>query len=119
MPWEGTAPPFGFSTNDDTWLPMPAEWASLTVEAQEDDADSTLALFRRAIALRHGRAAFDGSIEWLDMPAGALAFRGADGLLCVLNTGSSAIALPDGAVSVSSGVVSDGTLPPNTAAWLT
>ena len=23
MPWEGSAPPFGFSTDDDTWLPMP------------------------------------------------------------------------------------------------
>ena len=34
MPWEGDAPPFGFSTNPDTWLPLPPEWSSLTVEKQ-------------------------------------------------------------------------------------
>ncbi len=87
MPWEGSAPPFGFSTDADTWLPMPAEWASLTVEAQKDDADRPGDV-RKAIELRHGRAAFDGRIEWLDVPAGALSFRGADDSVCVLNTGS-------------------------------
>ena len=55
MPWEGDAPPFGFSDNPDTWLPLPPEWAALTVEKQLDDPDSTLSFFRRAIELRHSR----------------------------------------------------------------
>ena len=31
IPWRGDTPPFGFSTSADTWLPMPQEWATLTV----------------------------------------------------------------------------------------
>ncbi|MDT7733558.1 MAG: alpha-glucosidase, partial [Mycobacterium sp.] len=31
MPWRGDTPPFGFSASADTWLPIPAEWESLTV----------------------------------------------------------------------------------------
>ena len=31
IPWSGDTPPFGFSASADTWLPMPAEWAALTV----------------------------------------------------------------------------------------
>ena len=34
VPWDGDAPPFGFSANPDTWLPIPPEWATLTVEKQ-------------------------------------------------------------------------------------
>ena len=52
MPWEGEAPPFGFSTTADTWLPLPPEWAALTVEKQLDSPDSALSFFRRAIELR-------------------------------------------------------------------
>ena len=52
MPWEGDAPPFGFSANPDTWLPIPPEWAALTVEAQLARPDSTLSFYRRAIELR-------------------------------------------------------------------
>src|SRR6476659_3833482 len=69
MPWEGDAPPFGFSTNPDIWLPLPKEWSALTVEKQLDDPDSTLSFFREALRLRHARSEFDGTaIEWLDAP---------------------------------------------------
>ena len=56
IPWSGEAPPFGFSTSADTWLPMPADWAALTVEKQQADPDSTLSFFRRALELRRERA---------------------------------------------------------------
>ncbi len=51
MPWGGNAPPFGFSENPDTWLPIPREWSALTVEKQRDAADSTLSFFRRALLM--------------------------------------------------------------------
>lgn len=60
MPWSGQAPPFGFSSRTDTWLPMPKEWAALTVQKQRDDPDSTLSFFRRALELRRRRVEFDG-----------------------------------------------------------
>ena len=34
MPWEGAAPPFGF-TGGTPWLPIPAAWAEKTVERQD------------------------------------------------------------------------------------
>jgi alpha-glucosidase len=119
MPWEGDTPPFGFSANPDTWLPIPPEWAPLTVQKQLEARDSTLSFFRRAIELRQARAEFEGSaIEWLDSHRDGLVFRLAGGLVCALNTGRRATALPDGELLLASGVLADGKLPPNTAAWL-
>ncbi|HKP40101.1 glycoside hydrolase family 13 protein [Mycobacterium sp.] len=119
MPWEGSAPPFGFSDNPDTWLPMPAEWTTLTVETQEDDPESTLSLFRKAIELRHCRADFnDASVEFLDGAPDLVTFRCSDGLVCALNAGRRAMALPVGEVLLASAALVDGQLPPNTAAWL-
>jgi alpha-glucosidase len=119
MPWEGAEPPFGFSANPHTWLPIPPEWAALTVEKQLSDAGSTLSFFRRAIELRRVRREFDGSaIEWLESPRDALVFRLAGGLVCAVNAGRRAMALPDGEVLLASGEFVDGRLPPNTAAWL-
>ena len=76
MPWEGDAPPFGFSDNPDTWLPMPAEWAALTVEKQLRDPDSTLSFFRRGARIAPARAEFDGDRDRVaDAPADVLMFR--------------------------------------------
>jgi alpha-glucosidase len=119
VPWEDDTPPFGFSDNPDTWLPLPPDWAALTVEKQFDDPTSTLSFYRRAIELRRDRSEFDGTtIEWLDSPAGSLAFRRRGGLVCVLNAGARAISLPDGEILLASAELVDGKLPPDAAAWL-
>ncbi|GFG70159.1 glycoside hydrolase family 13 protein [Mycolicibacter senuensis] len=118
MPWSGTAPPFGFSDHPDTWLPMPPDWAPLTVERQLADGDSTQQLYRRAIELRRGRAEFTGrQVNWLDSPPGTLAFR-RGGLVCVLNAGEHPVVLPEGRLLLCSAPVADGLLPSNAAAWL-
>ncbi|MBI5738306.1 MAG: glycoside hydrolase family 13 protein [Mycolicibacterium neoaurum] len=115
LPWSGSAPPFGFSSTPDTWLPIPADWKALTVEAQRDDPDSTLTLYRRAIALRTGRAEFAGdTVEWL----GDSTFRRPGGLVCAFNAGAVPVTLPAGEVLLTSGPLKDGLLPPDTAAWL-
>jgi alpha-glucosidase len=119
MPWSGDTPPFGFSTCADTWLPMPAEWAALTVEKQRADPDSMLSFFRRAIELRRGRSEFAGTaIEWLTAPRNALIFRRRGGLVCVLNAGARAIKLPRGELLLASAPPVGGRLPPGSAAWL-
>ena len=66
MPWAGDAPPFGFSQNPTTWLPIPPEWSALTVEKQRDAADSTLSFFRRALELRRSRTEFGGVGDRMD-----------------------------------------------------
>ena len=115
MPWSGSAPPYGFSSSSQTWLPMPVDWGSLTVESQLADPSSTLMLYRRAIELRTGRAEFAGdAVEWL----GDSTFRRPGGLVCAFNAGEAPIALPDGEVLLTSGPLEGGLLPPDTAAWL-
>ncbi len=114
LPWSGAAPPYGFSADPDTWLPMPADWAGLTVAHQQADPSSTLNFFRRAIELRSGRSEFDGELAWLSDAA----FRRAGGLVCALNTGDSAVPLPAGEVLLTSAPLVDGKLAPDSAAWV-
>lgn len=119
IPWSGDAPPFGFSACSDTWLPMPPEWAAVTVEKQLRDPASTLSFFRRAVELRRTRAEFDGDrIDWLPAPREALIFRRGGGLICALNAGDRLLTLPDGELLLASTDLANGKLPPNAAAWL-
>jgi hypothetical protein len=57
IPWEGTSPPFGFSTAVNTWLPQPNEWDHLTAEAQLEDPGSMLSLYREVRVPAQGRRA--------------------------------------------------------------
>ncbi|WP_116045018.1 glycoside hydrolase family 13 protein [Amycolatopsis palatopharyngis] len=120
LPWEGTEAPFGFSSTGRSWLPAPADWAELTVEAQLEDTESTLSLYRRAIELRQQHPACSGDdVEWYGAPAGCFALRRRPGgLICALNTSASPVALPPGEVLLSSAPLRDGMLPPDAAAWL-
>lgn len=118
LPWSGSAPPFGFTSAATTWLPMPSEWAPTTVQAQERDPDSTLALYRRALALRRAEADLrQGVPEWLDGPADCLTYRRGS-VLVLLNAGTAGVPLPAGEVLLGSGPLADGVLPANAAAWL-
>ncbi|WP_070379000.1 glycoside hydrolase family 13 protein [Rhodococcus sp. WMMA185] len=119
IPWEGTEPPFGFSAGDQTWLPIPPEWASLTAEVQLEDVDSVLSLYRAALELRSLRPEFAGpGVDWYGSPPDCFAFRRDGGLICALNAGDVPISLPPGGVLLTSTPLVDGQLPPNAAAWL-
>jgi alpha-glucosidase len=119
LPWSGTEPPYGFTTGTATWLPMPAGWGPLTVEAESADDGSMLSLYRTALRLRRTSPAFDGeSLEWLPAPGGCLAFRRPGGLVCLLNLSGADVPLPEGSVLLASADVDGGRLPPDAAVWL-
>jgi len=120
MPWSGEEPPYGFSATTGTWLPMPDSWTPLTVEAQLEDPGSTLSLYRRALELRREHPGFaEDGLEWFSAPDGCLAFRRPAGLLCALNASAEPVPMPPGELLLSSAPLNpDGTLPPDTAAWL-
>ncbi|WP_439663940.1 glycoside hydrolase family 13 protein [Lentzea sp. HUAS TT2] len=120
IPWEGTSPPFGFSTAVNTWLPQPNEWDHLTAEAQLEDPGSMLSLYREALEHRKSNAGFAGEeLEWYGAPAGCFAFRRkGGGLICALNTSGASVPLPPGQVLLSSGPMDGDQLPPDTAVWL-
>ncbi|EFV12537.1 glycoside hydrolase family 13 protein [Segniliparus rugosus] len=118
LPWSGDEPPYGFSSADDTWLPMPEGWGNVTVAREGAEDGSTLALYRRAIELRRARPEFaEAEFEWLDVPEGQLAFR-RGGLLCALNATEAPVPLPEGEVLLASAPIDGGTLAPNTAVWV-
>ena len=119
LPWSGDTAPYGFSSAAETWLPMPAGWGPLTVDAQCTDPESTLSLFRRAIELRRDRTVLGRSVRWLPTAPDLLAFQCEDGLVCLLNAGSTTVDLPAGQVVLASGPLPGGRMPPATAAWLT
>jgi alpha-glucosidase len=122
IPWEPTGPSLGFG-DAGAWLPQPQEFARLAAATQADDPNSTLTLYRRALALRRERLAsrrtVDDEMVWLDLGADVIAFECADGSRCVVNMGTESVPLPPGDVAVASGTVLDGCLPPDTAVWLT
>ena len=123
LPWAGDASPFGFSPPGvRTWLPQPAAWASLTVEAQERDPGSMLALYRAALALRHAHPGLaGGDFHWLSAPAGVLAFERDAGFRCVVNISGGPLSLPAGFVVLlrsDAGAAPGDPLPANAAAWL-
>ncbi|WP_440901902.1 glycoside hydrolase family 13 protein [Actinosynnema sp.] len=120
LPWEGSAPPFGFSSGQGSWLPQPDEWAGLTAERQLEDPDSMLSLYRQALELRKSTEGMSGTeLEWYGAPPGCFAFRRkGGGLICALNTSGAPVPLPPGEVLLSSGPMDGDQLPPDTAVWL-
>jgi len=116
LPWSGDRPPYGFGSAS-AWLPQPADWGALTVEAQQRDPHSTLSLYRDALRIRKTLTA-DGELRWLDGDADVLAFS-RQGLVNVTNFGAGPVALPPhDSVLLTSGPLVGGLLPPDTTAWL-
>jgi alpha-glucosidase len=124
LPWSGDAPPFGFSPPGAAarpWLPQPASWSGLTVEAETGDPDSMLELYRNALRIRHTEPGFgDGPMSWLPADAGVLWLRRGDGRLQMMaNLSPAPVDLPEHVVVLlASGPLPGGKLPPDTAVWL-
>ena len=122
IPWSGTEPPYGFSPPGSAppWLPQPASWAAWTVEAENADEGSVLALYRAALLVRRSSPALgDGDLSWLDSDDGVLAFAREPGFVCVVNVSAGPVPLPEGSVLLASGpLTADGLLPVDTAIWL-
>jgi alpha-glucosidase len=95
LPWSGTRRPYGFGPDGSTaWLPQPASWRRLSVEAQDRSSGSTLAFFRQALAARRQVVSSLGSrITFGRGPAGTLVFSREPGFTCVLNAGKRPVRL--------------------------
>ncbi|WP_414720844.1 glycoside hydrolase family 13 protein [Streptomyces sp.] len=112
IPWSGTEAPYGFGpeAGGPSWLPQPKTWAELSVEVQSGDPDSTLELYRAALALRHEHPALGAgeAVTWLDAPDGMLAFRrdgrDGEGFVCTVNLTGAPVTIPlPGRALLSSG----------------
>ena len=123
MPWRRGEPNAGFSAAQ-PWLPMPAGWDKLAVDAQSGSSESMLGHFRRALELRRrlsGRLA--GRVEWLETPRGVMAYRrGRLVVACNFTSRAARLRLTGRLLMGSRPLVRrDGRfleLPANSAAWL-
>lgn len=123
LPWRGTEPPFGFSPAGATappWLPQPADWAELTVQAQQSDPSSMLWLYRQALRIRRAEPGLgDGPLTWLEAPEDVLAFARGAAFASVTNLSDRPVALPEHqAILLSSTPLQGGLLPPDSTVWL-
>ncbi len=132
MPWTRSGPSFGFSPTGASWLPIPAGWGSLSVEAQADDPGSMLELTRRALRLRRVEQALgDGDMHWVSRPGeDCLVLRRPAGdldphVLVAMNLGTEPALVAGTQVLLSSGPDPEHDddaggywLAPDTAAWL-
>jgi len=116
IPWTATGSSFGFGS-DGSWLPQPADWATLSVESQDTVPDSTLRLYRNAIRLRSEYLSVNESFEWVSLEPGCLGFRRGR-VVVVVNFGPGPASIPEGRVLVASKSLDSGPLPTDTAAWL-
>ncbi len=117
LPWSSEGPSLGFSSAE-PWLPQPAAFADLSASSQSVEEESTLSLYRRAIAIRQDWLIADEEIELIDLGPDTLAYRRGTGIACVVNMGSDIQPLPDGEILLTSAPLNGGELPPDTAVWL-
>ena len=125
LPWKSSAAgAFGFSANaqltkDEAWLPQSSDWGTFSVENQEGKTDSTLTMYRQALAIRRAEAGLgDGPMEWIEAGDSVLAFTRPGNFACYVNFGG-AIDLPVGSeVLISSGPLDGQKLPTDTAVWV-
>ncbi len=126
MPWEELAPSYGFSSTSNSWLPQPPSWAHYAADIQRGVEDSTLEMYRRAIALRAAHGMGAGEIRWIESPEEGLLVFDNSGITVIVNTGTEAVTMGDpGSVLLASGHIEvaagDDTMliPGDTTVWAT
>ncbi len=124
IPWTREGTSYGFGDGG-SWLPQPAGWGELSVEAQTGVEGSTLELYRAAIAARrdHPGLGAGTDVEWLEGPEGVLVFA-RPGFVCTVNTTGAPVrvAARGRVLLASSPVTVDGAeaeLPADTTVWWT
>jgi alpha-glucosidase len=119
IPWSGDAPPFGFGPPGSVpWLPQPAEWRGLSVQAQRGDPDSMLTLYRTALRARHEHPDLrDTHFRWLPSPDGVLLFERGQRVRCAVNLSQRPFRLPEDRNVLAASETLREHLPPDAAAW--
>ncbi|GAA2155458.1 alpha-glucosidase [Humibacillus xanthopallidus] len=125
IPWTPEGGSFGFG-DDGAWLPQPEWFGSCAVSVQDGRPESSLELYRQAIALRRelraagatGPGDADISFAWVDSgDPQVLRFARGDGWECIVNFSANPVPL-HGEVLLRSDSRPGSLLAPDTAAWV-
>ena len=99
LPWEACGPSFGFGSGE-AHLPQPEWMGEYAVDRQIDDRESTLTLYRRALAVRTDLQT-EESLDWIETGrADVLRFARPNGWQVVTNFGDEPYVLDAGGLSV-------------------
>lgn len=123
LPWHSDQSEFGF-TQGSPWLPIPSGWQELSVDKQEEDTESSLHLYRKALRTRRERLMSEKEIRWCDKgDEGLLVFERGE-FLILLNTAQHELSYSadgelllasDSDVRLTGGQIY---LPPASACWI-
>ncbi|SFR89882.1 alpha-glucosidase [Microbacterium sp. cf046] len=117
LPWTRTGGSFGFGA-DGAHLPQPAWFGQCSVEAEEEHHDSTLTLYRRALALRRELQSVE-QLTWIDAGrADVLWFERPNGWTVVANFGTEPFPLDRADIVLASTDVPIGVVPGESTVWL-
>jgi alpha-glucosidase len=116
LPWTPDGLSYGFGI-EGAHLPQPDWFSSYAISVQEADPNSTLNLYRQALALR-GQLFVGSDLSWVESEPQVLCFERAGGVRCVTNFGPEPITLPRGNVLRTSAALDAGRLPCDTTVWL-
>jgi alpha-glucosidase len=117
IPWEAGAPAYGFGPGGKSWLPQPVDWARFAADSERGVPGSTLSMYTEALRLRRTHGLGGGTVAWNEA-TDAVDFRNGP-VRVITNFGKVPAPLPPGEVLLASGdLAADGTLPPDTTAWL-
>jgi alpha-glucosidase len=125
IPWKSSPQgAFGFSTNDklnpeDAWLPASSWWGHYSAESQENDPNSTLNIYRKALAARKLEPGLgDGPMEWIEAGKDVVAFSRPGNFACYINFGPDFELPSNSEILVASGPLKGNLLPTDTAVWI-
>jgi alpha-glucosidase len=119
VPWNILAPSFGFGRGKG-WLPQPEWFAKYAAYEQARDPESTLWLYRRALAERKLRLPAAGEeFEWVKSSPEVLHFRRGERWQSITNFGEDAVEIPEGKLVLSSVRLRQGQyLPQDVTVWV-
>lgn len=118
LPWTSDGEEgFGFGSPTPHFT-QPDWYANHSVEALDEEEQSTLNLYRAALELRRDLLA-EEELEWEDTSdEEVLQFVRPNGWRVIMNFGETPVDLPEGVVLLSSQPLEEGKLPAETTAWL-
>ncbi len=116
LPWIPEGESFGFGDGT-SHLPQPEWFAEYAVEVQDGQPESTLNMYRQALALRR-QLQCEETLQWETVSSEVLGFVRPNGWRVVTNFGTEPVDMPQGEVLLASGPLLPGTLPGSTTVWL-
>lgn len=121
LPWTTGGSSFGFGDNG-SWLPQPAWFGSVSVQAQDGAWDSTLQMYRDALQLRRKLQAPDSEVLWATTTdLDVLDFTRSNGWRSITNFSATPKDLgpqPGKVIFASQPVTDHRVLPAETTVWL-